>query len=445
MPPRQAAEAPVSEQARAIRAAVIRNLERAVAEQIVWSRSMVPTIHNPEILRKSHMFTGPRRQRLLDNLSIRSALEDGPRAAAAFLSKLGTRRAPPRSSQTISDMASAFQQHVLPMALQQSTRSQQWLHWRAVLTLAIAHECVDQLVPMPKRTLMAITWQLLTLGCGPGHVQAAWGAISQRHRALEVTAPLAMRGEYSAWSKAINNIAGRPRSLKFPIRKELIWKMLSIPDLRRAAFVTQRGILATVLATLCCARVSEIASLQACDILFDFDNARGSRAYAGTAAIRISKRKNDTLRKGLFPRLGKAINPAFDVVDWIKQYQQRFGLTKHPSCHRPVADRNRCDICPPLFTLTLRQGRQTFITHKPCSRRHISDAVSGALLQIGVPTDSFSGISARKGGLSTAIEAGVPEWVLFMQSGHGQNKAARAYVALDSPAFLYDTWSAFGL
>ena len=445
MPPRRAAGTPLSEQSGAIRAAVMRNLERAVAEQIVWSRSMVPTIQNTEILRKSCLFAGPRRQRLLNDLSVRSVLEEGPRAAAAFFSQLDARGPRPGPSQTLTDMASAFQRHVLPMALQQSTRVQQWLHWRAVLTLAIAHECVDQLVPMPKRTLMALTWQLLTLGCGPGHVQAAWGAISQRHRALEATAPLAMRGEYSAWSKAINNIAGRPRSLKFPIRKELIWKMLSMPDLRRAAFVTQRNILATVLATLCCARVSEIASLQACDILFDFDSARGSRAYAGTAAVRISKRKNDTLRKGLFPRLGKAINPTFDVVDWIKQYQQRFGLAKHPTCHRPATDRDRCEICPPLFTLTLRQGRQTFITHKSCSRRHISDAVSDALRQTGISTDSFSGISARKGGLSTAIEACVPEWVLFMQSGHGQHKAARTYVALDSPAFLFDTWAAFNL
>ena len=134
------------------------------------------------------------------------------------------------------------------------------LHWRAVLTLAIAHECVDQLVPMPKRVLLAIFWQLLALGCRPGHVQAARTAISQCHRALGVAAPLAMCGEYSAWSKMINNIAGRPRSLTFPIWKELRWRMLSIPDLRRAAFVTQRSILATALATLCCARVSEAAT-----------------------------------------------------------------------------------------------------------------------------------------------------------------------------------------
>jgi hypothetical protein len=79
-------------------------------------------------------------------------------------------------------------------------------------------------------------------------------------------------------------------------------------------FVTQCNILATAPATLCRAQAPEIANLQACGILFDFDTARGSRAYARTAAVRISKHKNNTLRKGLFPRLGKVINPAVRLL-----------------------------------------------------------------------------------------------------------------------------------
>ena len=66
---------------------------------------------------------------------------------------------------------------------------------------------------------------------------------------------------------------------------------------------------------------------------------------------------------------------------------------------------------------------------------------------VGFDTSLFSGISARKGGLSTAImiEAGVPEHILWMQSGHAQDVAARRYVQLQSPARLYDTWPAFRL
>jgi hypothetical protein len=64
------------------------------------------------------------------------------------------------------------------------------------------------------------------------------------------------------------------------------------------------------------------------------------------------------------------------------------------------------------------------------------------LCQVGFDTSLFSGISARRGGLSTAIEAGVPEHILWMQSGHAQDVAERRYVQLGSPALLYDTWAA---
>jgi hypothetical protein len=63
----------------------------------------------------------------------------------------------------------------------------------------------------------------------------------------------------------------------------------------------------------------------------------------------------------------------------------------------------------------------------------------------GADIGRFSGISARKGGLTTAITAGVTEEILFLQSGHSQSRAARHYMHLQDPARLYDTFRAFGL
>jgi hypothetical protein len=58
----------------------------------------------------------------------------------------------------------------------------------------------------------------------------------------------------------------------------------------------------------------------------------------------------------------------------------------------------------------------------------------------------FSSISApQPGGLSTAIEAGVPEAIFWMQSGHAQDAAARRFVHLRSPKLLYRSWEAFTL
>ena len=49
------------------------------------------------------------------------------------------------------------------------------------------------------------------------------------------------------------------------------------------------------------------------------------------------------------------------------------------------------------------------------------------------------------GGLTVATEAGVPESVMWMRSGHAQDRAAQHYVRLTNPDRLYDTWRAFSL
>jgi hypothetical protein len=86
-----------------------------------------------------------------------------------------------------------------------------------------------------------------------------------------------------------------------------------------------------------------------------------------------------------------------------------------------------------------------FVTDHAPSSGDLSNMIMDGLRQVGFDTTLFSAISARRGGLSTAIEAGVPEHILWMQSGHAQDVAARRYVQIGSPALLYDTWAAFDL
>ena len=77
------------------------------------------------------------------------------------------------------------------------------------------------------------------------------------------------------------------------------------------------------------------------------------------------------------------------------------------------------------------------------SRQPTSEEVSAMIVRgldhLGSDTSLFSGISARRGGLSTAIEKGVPEHVPWMQSGHAQDPAARRYVKLGSPVHFFKT------
>ena len=69
----------------------------------------------------------------------------------------------------------------------------------------------------------------------------------------------------------------------------------------------------------------------------------------------------------------------------------------------------------------------------------MTSAVKSVMEMLGVDASQFSGKSMRRGGLSASINARVPEPILFLQSGHGQAKSARRYMAPDDPQLLYMT------
>jgi hypothetical protein len=79
------------------------------------------------------------------------------------------------------------------------------------------------------------------------------------------------------------------------------------------------------------------------------------------------------------------------------------------------------------------------------SPQQIGQAIRASVAKAGCDPERFSGISARKGGLSTAISAGVDEVVLYLQSGHGPERAARRYMQLLGPERLMETYRAFDL
>jgi hypothetical protein len=104
---------------------------------------------------------------------------------------------------------------------------------------------------------------------------------------------------------------------------------------------------------------------------------------------------------------------------------------------------------PSLFPKLSRgaNGAWTVDSNPAPSASLISSMVVSALDDIGIRSPAFTGASCRMGGLTVATEAGVPESIMWMQSGHAQDRrrAARSYVRLTNPDRLYDTWRAFQL
>jgi integrase len=189
-----------------------------------------------------------------------------------------------------------------------------------------------------------------------------------------------------------------------------------------------------VLGTVGCMRVSEVAQLQVCDLHWGHDGAWHPQ-YTDTLAVGIYKRKQDQARKGLYPRVGAA------VASRLRAFTTRMELATTEECTKQRSPGARCRTCPPVFPHITAGARTT----KPVSRQQVTNAVTNSLKMLGVDPAHFSGLSMRRGGISTALVARVPEPILFLQSGHGSNCAARNYMVPRDPHILYETYLAFGL
>jgi hypothetical protein len=195
----------------------------------------------------------------------------------------------------------------------------------------------------------------------------------------------------------------------------------------------RRDILMRVLGTVMCMRVNEVDQLQICYILWQFDAAFHGM-YANTQACRIYNRKQDTARKGVYPRAGST------VANRLRSYVI-LGLKVSDSCSKGRPPWARCRACAPLFPKIVNSTAAT----EPVSRQQVTNAVLNSLKLIGVDTQHDSGISMRRCGISAGLAATVPEPILVLQSGHDSNCAARNHMVPRNTHMLYETYLAFGL
>jgi len=439
MPKRQAADGEITEgimatyehgdQAAAVVAADLREgIQEMVAVNLmpstVWSLRFTghgfPTIDNVELLRAEAQFWSlgeTKLKHLLQDTSPQTAVEAGDGHFPAVKAK-----------RKVSRLSSASEL----AAMQQSTRVNYWGSWKTVLTWGIAHEEVKSLLPMTQETLKAITQEMLMVGCAAGTIRNLWAAIEDRHRVFGYAPPLALRGgDFSRFSKAVASVKGMPSRLIFPIGTHHIQSMLELVGLTIAQ---RRDTLMCVLGTVMCLRVNEVDQLQICDVLWYLDKNFHVK-YKNTIACRVYKRKQDTARKGLYPRAGSA------VADRLRAYIFRMGIAVSAHCSKERLPGARCRSCMPLFPRVVKGE----VTSQPVSRQQVTNAVFNSLRMIGVDTAHYSGKSMRSGGISAALAARVPEPILFLQSGHGAPCAARNYMTPRDPHVLYETYLAFGL
>ena len=431
------------------RAQVLRQLDGDLHVLVRWSRSQAPTLQDVALLRGAACMAGLDEATLLQDDGSPTVLEQAAGhwhdaldsiAHSAFLA--------------VPDTVALFNAAIAPSQRSANTRQKYFAKWCTCLTWAVARKLLGEVLPMSLDTLKALTWDMMSAECNKGQIQDVWDAVQTRHKMLGLIPPVVGQGAYSAWMKSFSTLLVAPAPMSFPVQKEHIRRLLA---LHVTSLAVWRDLLITVVATLCCLRPGEVAALQVCDLLFDFDFiSRGLVAYQGTCAVHVRKRKNDQAAKGLYPRIGKTRESDLDVVFRLRNYLSHAALAVHAACDRaihPALKAARCRACSPVFPRSAQQrvpGSQparfaTILTTDAGNTNMVSQAIRSSMERLGANGLWYTGKAGRKGGISTALEAGVPESVLFMQSGHSQSKAAQAYMHFNSPELLYATFDAFGL
>ena len=235
---------------------------------IKWGQGPLPIVRNLEqlagadVLVFEGMDTGP----ILADISESTALEraDGNWEIAICL--LGG----PCRPRSLADLTAQFNRHVWPSRAEPKTRAKNWRYWSCAISWAIARKAVRLLLPMNTDTLKALTWdlRLFTHTASASLIEAVWHAIQARLRQYHLKQPIDGRGELTAWTRkrSIASVTGRPLSLKLPIHRTIVVRLLGW---RPTQVAWNRARLATALATIACLRTSEVAHLQACDLWFD--------------------------------------------------------------------------------------------------------------------------------------------------------------------------------
>ena len=222
-----------------------------------WSRTPLPAIMNLESLHHAAAFAGVDRHRLLRNDSTPTALETADGNWGPAIRRLAVATARPDT--TIDRLAEAFDHHLAPSCMRPRTRADYWRAWRLVVTWAVARRAVTSILPMSLATLKALTWDLVCFAVPTSQIEAVWKAVQARHRQFHLRPPLTEIGQFARWSRMLGMIRGRPAALKLPIQKATVRWLLAW---RPASLAAHRARLLTIVATLACLRVSEVARLQ---------------------------------------------------------------------------------------------------------------------------------------------------------------------------------------
>jgi hypothetical protein len=160
---------------------------------------------------------------------------------------------------------------------------------------------VHDILPMSLDTLKAMTWDLVCFAVPSSQIELVWKSVQARHRQFQLRQPLCEASQDWSWVRMLGSISSRPLALKLPIQRATVHWLLAW---RPSALVAHRARLLTVVVTLACMRVNEVARLQGCYLWFDYLASYWVPGFEGTCSVHIYRQKNVGIGQGAGVRGG---------------------------------------------------------------------------------------------------------------------------------------------
>ena len=283
---------------------------------IKWGQAEGPRliVRNLERLAGADVFEGMDTGPILADISESTALERADGNWELAICHLGG----PCRPRFLADLTAQFNRHVWPSRAEPKTRAKDWRYWSCAVSWAIARKAVRLLLPMSTDTLKALTWDLITHAASASLIEAVWYAIQARHRQSSQAAHrragaadcMEVLDRVGHRSTLVSQASHPPADHRTIVVRLLAWRPTQV--------AWNRARLATALATIACLRISEVAHLQACDLWFDHFTGYGIQGYEGMCAVHVNKRKNDLVRRGHHPALGRDEDPELDIVHQLR-------------------------------------------------------------------------------------------------------------------------------
>ena len=317
-------------------------------------------------------------------------------------------------------MASLFDTQLGPTARAPLTRKAYSRAWNTFITFCASHSALKTAFPVSLQTLKAYVLHLLQCKYAPPTIRIHLAAIAHRHAFENVNFPFAPRHLLEI-HKIIKHQPHTPRPRPLPISPNIIQQLIqSVPT----SWSTLRNKTFIIIGTLCASRPSELCNIRTCHLHFGFDHH-----IPNGLAIYIPKRKNDQSSQGLWPRIAPGSSTASCPISLLRYYLKASRLYSPTVPHSYP-----CSSCPFLFPSS---RNKPFL---PLSPKIMSTLLKQTLTSLHIQPTSFSASSMRRGGLTTACDAGIPEDIRTLQSGHS-SQANRFY---ETPQYqLYKFSQAF--